>query len=252
MKKLIRNPFFIAAILITLAGIAALIMYLVNKQRKALPQASSAADTATASPQDQSGGNTSSNTPMANTPPADQQIIRLSNPYQRSNKIKKLQKAINKKGYNLLEDGIYGELTHGAAQEVYPNFLSDGQIASDELVLMLDAASNYDSSFSWTRPAISKTGESIASIVQYTSPDASYDGPADAKRIQSALSWFNDDEELIKEILYRLSKAQIAQLLASFQSLYNQSLDDYLKGGLLWGLDDNEYDEVLAIVRSRA
>lgn len=92
---------------------------------------------------------------------------------------------------------------------------------------------------------------SIASILRSVPPDLSYDASQDAQSIQASLSWFNDDEEAIKKVLYRLNKAQIAQLLVSFQSLYFKSLDDFLKGGLLWGLDDREYDELLSIVRSR-
>ena len=251
MKKLLRNPFFIAAILITFAGITALIIYLVKKQQKALP----------ANPlqgSKQPNGQTSQHEQNASAPPlaetnpaAAQETIRLSKPYQRSAKIKKLQKSLNKKGYELTEDGIYGEFTYAAALEAYPNFLSDGQIDPDELLAILDAASDYNSSFAWTRPAISKTGESIASIVQSIGIDSSYDATTDAQTINESLSWWNDDEQAIKEVLYRLSKAQIATLLVTFQSHYNQSLDDYLKGGLLWGLDDVQYDDVLSIVRSR-
>ena len=240
MKKLIRNPFFIAAILLTLVGIITLVIYLTKKNKKQLKQPI---------PTDSSGA---INNPVPSVKVPQDESIQLTTPFQRSSKIKKLQKGLNKRGYNLVEDGIYGELTHKAALNAYPNFLSDGQISPDELITILDAASEYNSSFAWTRPAISKTGESIASIIGGISMDLSYEATKDAKLIHDSLSWFNDDEQAIKKVLYRLSKAQIAQLLVSFQALYGQSLDDYLKGGLLWGLDDTEYDQVLAIVRARS
>lgn len=253
MKKMIKNPFFIAAILITLVGIIALVIYLVKKKKQPqLPKTTLSANPTTTQQVTTNNGNTNQPTSTESVKIANGEIIRLTTPYQRSNKIKKLQKGLNKRGYKLVEDGIYGQNTHQAAMGEYPNFLSDGQIAPDELIVMLDAASEYNSIFAWTRPAISKTGESISSIIKGSSIDHSYDATQDAKLIHESLSWFNDDEEAIKKMFYRLSKAQIAKLLLTFQSLYDQSLDDYLKGGLLWGLDDTQYDEVLSIVGSRA
>lgn len=253
MKKLIKNPFFIAAISITVIGIIALVIYLVKKKKN--PQLPNAILNTNSNSSQQLPANNGGTTQPISTDAvkvANNEVIRLTTPYQRSSKIKRLQKGLNKRGYHLAEDGIYGEKTHEAAMGEYPNFLSDGQIAPNELIVMLDAASAYDSTFAWTRPAISKTGESIASIIQGSSMDLNYDGTTDAQLIQDALSFWNDDEEAIKKVFYRLTKSQIAQLLVSFQSLYGQPLDEYLKGGLLWGLDDTEYDEILSIVRSRA
>jgi len=249
--KLVKNPFFITAILVVLFGITALIIYLMSKKKQSIPSAD-APNADTRNPiLGQSGANTTTTSAPSTLSPVDREIIALSSPYQKSSKIKKLQKALNNQGYKLTLDSVYGQITHNAAVEAYPNFLSDGQISSDELAIMLDTAEEYNSYTSWTRPAISKTGETIASIVGYVAADTSYEATADAQSIKEAFSWFNDDEAAIEKVLYRLSKPQIAQLLLTFQANYNQALDDFLTGGLLTGLNDTEYDKVLSIVRSR-
>lgn len=248
MKKLIRNPFFIVAVLVILFAITALIIYLATKKKSPIV----ATTTPTLSDASSPPITTTSGTPK---PPvlttADREIIMLSSPYQKSSKIRRLQKALNDRGHDLTVDGVYGNLTHQAALSSYPNFLSDNQISPEELTIILDTSSQYDSATSWIRPAISKTGESIASIVTNTPVDPNYNAAADAQTIKDAFSWFNDDEEAVKKVFYRLTKSQIASLLVYFQAQYKESMDDFLKGSLLSGLSDTEYDEVLSIVRSR-
>jgi hypothetical protein len=68
-----------------------------------------------------------------------------------------------------------------------------------------------------------------------------------ARRINSALGWFNDDEAAVKSVFYQLrTKANFSYLSYVYQNLFGQDLFTVLRGGL-WpydGISDAELNSI--------